>query len=176
MRITKIMKTRQQKKEILQDLSEKLAKTKSAVFVDYTGLSVNKTRELRRQLKTQSAEIKVAKKTLIDLAFKQAGLAEVDSKNMSGQVALVMGYGDEVAPAKILYNFGKTNEHLKILSGILNNSLISAASVIELAKLPSRQELLAKAVGSVAAPLAGLVNILQGNLRSLVYVLSQIKN
>ncbi len=173
--LIKTMQTKAQKEELVKEISERLAKTKAAVFADYTGLSVAKITDLRRKLKAQNSELKVAKKTLIDLAFKKAGFDNVGSKKMTGQVAVAFGYQDEVAPAKTLYEFDKKGEQLKILGGILENKFIDALSVLNLAKLPSRQELLAKLVGSVAAPLSGLVNVLQGNLRGLVQVLSQIK-
>jgi len=148
---------------------------KAAVFADYTGLTVAKMTELRRKLKEQNAEIKVVKKTLLDLVFKKQGWEKIEPKKMSGQLALVIGYEDEVAPSKVVYNFSKTSEHLKILGGILNNVFIDSETIVSLAKLPGRQELLARAVGSISAPLSGLVNVLQGNLRDLVYVLAQIK-
>lgn len=169
------MQTKQQKEQLVKEISERLAKTKAAVFVDYTGLSVTKLTELRRKLLAQSAELKVAKKTLIDLTFKKSGIANVDTKNMSGQVAVAFGYRDEVAPAKILNDFAKKNEQLKILGGILENKFIDKLSVISLAKLPSKQELLGRLVGTIAAPMSGMLNVLQGNLRGLVRVLSQIK-
>ena len=169
------MLTKTQKQNLVKDLAERLAKIKAAVFADYTGLSVAKITELRRKLKAQNMEIKVAKKTLIDLAFKQAGVGEVNTKKMTGQIVLVLGYQDEIAPAKTVYEFGKTEEHIKILGGILNNKFFDGQTIISLAKLPSRQELLAKLAGSIASPLSGLINVLQGNLKNLVYVLSQIK-
>jgi len=89
---------------------------------------------------------------------------------------VAFGYQDEVAPAKILNDFAKNNEHLKILGGILENKFIDKMSVISLAKLPSKQELLGQLVGTIAAPMSGMLNVLQGNLRGLVRVLSIINN
>ncbi|MBU2036702.1 50S ribosomal protein L10 [Patescibacteria group bacterium] len=168
------MQTKQQKETIVKELTDKLGKIKSVVFADYTGLSVAKLTELRRKLSAQSGELKIAKKTLIDISFKQSGIAGIDTKNMNGQVAVAFGYQDEVGPAKILNDFAKRNEQLKILGGILENKFIDKLSVLSLAKLPSKQELLGKLVGTVAAPMSGLLNVLQGNLRGLVRVLSQI--
>jgi len=170
------MITKQQKEKLIGELKEKLAKTKAAVFADYTGLTVEKMTDLRRKLRAAGdVEIKVAKKTLIDIALKEAGFEGADSKKMPGQIALVMGYGDEIAPAKTVYTFGRTDEHLKIAGGFLGANFISSEEVIGLAKLPGKQELLAKAVGSIAAPMSGMLNVLQGNIRGLVQVLSQIK-
>lgn len=152
-----------------------MAQMKAAVFTDYTGLSVAKMSDLRRALKEQNAELKVVKKTLLDIIFRKRGLEKIEPKKMPGQLAIVWGYGDEVSPSRIVYDFSKKNEHLKILGGILNNNFVNGEKIISLAKLPSRQELLAKAVGSLAAPLSGIVSVLQGNLRGFVYLLSQIK-
>lgn len=170
------MQTKQQKEQLVKEISERLAKTKAAVFADYTGLSVAKLTELRRKLSVQSAELKVAKKTLIDISFKQSGIMGVDTKKMTGQVAVAFGYQDEVGAAKILNDFAKQNKQLKILGGILENKFIDKLSVLSLAKLPSKPELLGKLVGTIAAPMSGMLNVLQGNLRGLVRVLSQIKN
>lgn len=170
------MQTKQQKEQLVKEMNERLARTKAAVFADYTGLSVAKLTELRRKLLVQSAELKVAKKTLIDISFKNSGIANVDTKNMAGQVAVAFGYQDEVGPAKILNDFAKQNEQLKILGGILENKFIDKISVLNLAKLPSKQELLGKLVGTIVSPMFGALNVLQGNLKGLVRVLSQIKN
>ena len=169
------MQTKQQKETIVKELTDKLSKIKSVVFADYTGLTVTKLTKLRRDLRKQGVDIQVAKKTLIDLSLKKAGITDTDAKKMPGQLAVVMSYEDEVAPAKIVYGFSRKEERLKILGGILNNIFIDKDGVVGLAKLPSRAELLAKAVGSIAAPLRGMVTVLQGNLSGLVRVLSQIK-
>jgi len=169
------MQTKKQKEELIKKLSDNLAKMKAAVFADYTGMSVAKLTELRRKLRAKDVELKVAKKTLIDIAAQKAGLDKIDTKKMTGQVAVIMGYSDEVAAAKTVYEFDKKGEQVKILGGILEKNFIDAQGVLSLAKLPSRQELLVKMVGSIAAPMSGLVNVLQGNIRGLVQVLSQIK-
>ncbi len=85
------MQTKQQKQQLVKEISERLLKTKAVVFADYTGLSVAKLTELRRKLLAQSGELKVAKKTLIDISFKQSGIADVDTKSMTGQVAVALG-------------------------------------------------------------------------------------
>ncbi len=166
--------TKKQKEELISDLSEKLGKAKAALFADYTGLTVAQITSLRNELRKENISAKVAKKTLIDLALKKAGLAEA-AKKMPGQVILITGENDEVAPAKISYKFSRKNDKLKILGGLLNGNFIDLAGVMALAKLPSREQLLASVVGTIAAPLSGLVGVLQGNLRGFVRVLSQIK-
>jgi len=168
-------KTKEQKKQIVGDLADKLANFKSAVFTDYKGLTVAEAQELRKQCKEQNAEYLVAKKTLIQLALDKAGIKDVDVKNMEGNIALVLGFEDEVAPAKISANFAKDHESLKLLGGIMENQYIDFAKVEALSKIPSKAELLAKLVGSLNSPISGFVNVLAGNLRGLVSVLNAIK-
>lgn len=166
--------TKKQKEELINNLSEKLGKAKTALFADYTGLTVAQMTGLRSELRKENISAKVAKKTLIDLALKKAGLPET-AKKMPGQVVLITGEADELAPAKISYKFSRKNDKLKILGGFLNGNFIDQAGVMALAKLPTKEQLLANLVGSVAAPLSGLVSVLRGNMRNLVYVLGQIK-
>lgn len=168
-------KTKIQKAQILRDLKEKMLKAKSVVFASFNGLAVKDSEALRRELRAQDSEYLVAKKTLLDLAAKEAELPELSSKNFTGQIAAVFGFGDEVAAAKTIDKFKKDHEgKIDFAGGILEGKLLSAREVGELAKLPGREELYAKIVGSINAPISGLVNVLAGNLRGLVTVLKAI--
>ena len=110
------------------------------------------------------------------LAFKDSDINDIDPVTLNKGVATVFSYNDEVASAKTIGEFAKTHEALKPVGGILEKKFIDAAKVITLSKLPSRNELLAKLLGSIKSPVSGLVNVLSGNLRNLVYVLNAIKN
>jgi len=168
------MATSRAKKEgILRELDEKLANFKSAVFVNYAGVNAEALGKLRVELRKEGVDLKVAKKTLLDIAFKKHNL-NVQSKSLAGQVALAIGYKDEVAPAKIVYKFIKEAENLRILAGFLGKEFIGGDMVEALAKLPSYEELLAKMMGSMQAPISGFVNVLTGNIRGLVQVLNAI--
>jgi large subunit ribosomal protein L10 len=160
----------------LTDLKEKLARSKSVVLADYKGLSVAKLTQLRNQLKASGAEIKVIKNTLLNLAFKEKKYAipEAD-KELTGPSAIIFAYEDELTPVKILYDFAKENSLPKFKIGFLGTDFLSADRVTQLGQLPGKEVLIAQVVGSLNAPLSGLVNVLQGNLRKLVYVLEQIK-
>ena len=94
---------------------------------------------------------------------------------MEGQLAFVYGGEDEVSAAKIISKLGKDNENLKMLGGVLEGKAMDQAEITALSKLPSKDELLAKVVGSLKAPISGFVNVLGGNLRGLVYTLKAIK-
>lgn len=165
--------SRQKKEEILRDLNDKLSRYKAAVFVDYSGINVKKLEDMRNELGKEGGELKVAKKTLLNIALKKSGI-EAGVKDLPGQVGVAFGFKDEVAPAKIIYKFKKDVENLKIIAGLLGKEFISADRVEILAKLPSYEDLLAKMVGSMQAPISGFVNVLAGNIRGLVQVLSAI--
>lgn len=169
------MISKEQKKEIVKDLSDKLLKQKAVVFFDYNGLDVNGFQELRKELKERGVECQACKKTLIDLSLKKAGLKGARVKDFPGQIALVLGYEDEVAPARTLYNFSKDNEQVKILSGFVQDDYLENEAILNLAKLPSRQELLAKIINSFISPISGLANTLNGNSIKLTNILRNIK-
>ena len=139
------MLSKTKKAEILKDLKEKIARQKTMVFVDFTGLKVKDFSNLRKKLKAAGNELKVAKKTLMGIVFKEAKL-EAEIKKLPGEVALVFGYQDVVSPAKIVYQFAEANPNLKILGGFLENKIRTAEEIVVLAQIPSKEELLAKFV------------------------------
>jgi len=168
------MLTRIQKQKIIEDLKEKIAKQKAMIFVDFTGLKVKDLSNLRKKLKRVGDEIKIAKKTLLGIALKNAGI-KIETKKLKGEIALIFGYKDEISPAKIVYQFSQERPNLKILGGIIENKFTEAEQVITLAQLPTKEELLAKLVSSISAPISNFVNVLQGNIKGLIYALSAIK-
>ena len=166
--------TKQKKREIIDDLAARLEKQKAVVFADFAGLKVKDISDLKVKLRAGGAEFKVAKKTLMKAAFAQRGL-DFDPKPLEGQIAMAIGYQDEVVAAKVLQEFSKTNRNLKILGGLLENKTLSLSEVLNLALLPSKAELLAKLAGTLSAPPRNFASVLQGNIRGLVTVLSKIK-
>lgn len=169
--------TKDQKKKNIEQIKENIDKQKSIIFVDYQGLKASDLFELRESLKKSGCKMVIAKKTLFNLALKESNKKTgFDIKEIQGQMALIFGLEDEVSPAKISYQFGKKKQELKILGGIFEDKLISPEEAVALAMIPSRQELLAKFVGCLSASVSGFANVLQGNIRNLVYVLSKIKS
>lgn len=165
--------TKQQKQNITEDLKEKIDRQKSIVFVDLKGLKVKDLFGLRKEIKTAGGQLKVAKKTLIKLVLGKAGLKL--QEELEGEIALVFAFEDSFSPLKKAYQLSKSNKNLKILAGFFDKKYIEKEEIIVLAQLPGREELLGRLVGSISSPISGFVNVLQGNLRNLVYVLSQIK-
>ncbi len=168
-------KNKEQKNKIVSNLKEKISQMKSLVFFGYEGLTVKDIEDLRRKCKEAGIEYTVPKKTLLSVAMKEAGV-EVNPKDIKENYGIAISLKDEVVVAKILHDFVKAHEAAKILGGVFFGKLADQTMVLQLAKLPSREQLLAKLVGSINAPVSGFVNVLAGNLRGLVQVLNSIKN
>ncbi len=169
--------TKQQKTKQIKDVKEKLSKQKSVIFVDFSKVSSKDMFGLRRALKEAGCNLKIAKKTLIRIAFGQSNISFWNKMKsiIPGQLALVFGIEDEIAPARISNKFAREHENFKILGGIFENRFIDREKVLALANLPSREELLQNIVGVIASPLSGFVTVLQGNIKGLVIILSKIK-
>ena len=168
-------KTKEQKKEALKAVQDKLKDSKSVIFSSDTGSNVKTIQELRQELKQNDAEYLVVKKTLLRKAIKDMG--ETDQlDDLAGSVAVTLSYNDEVSGAKILNKYAKQSEVLNLGGGILENAFIMPEMVQRLATIPSREELLAKLVGSLNSPISGLVGVLAGTTRNFVGVLNAIKD
>ncbi|MFA5644631.1 MAG: 50S ribosomal protein L10 [Patescibacteria group bacterium] len=168
-------KNKEQKKEIVRDLDEKIKNSKSIIFSTFDGLGVKENEELRQNLRKEKGEYYVSKKTLLTLAFKNEKIADLDIKKFPGKVAAVFAYEDQVSPVKAVFNWKKKNEgKIDFIGGILDGKYITKEEVENLAKLPSRQELYAQFVGSLNSPISGFVNVLAGNVRNFVNVLKAV--
>ncbi len=167
------MQTKAQKKELVKNLTESLKNSKAVVFSDFKGLKVKDMTELRSQLREKGVDMKVFKKTLLTIALKDAGV-ELDANKFKGQIAVAVAREDEVEAAKIIAKMAKANDNLKIVGGLIGKNILSDEEVKALAKLPSKEEMLAKLVGTLNAPISGFVNVLAGNLRGLVQVLKAV--
>jgi large subunit ribosomal protein L10 len=164
------------KAAVVEEMKEKLQSAQGAVFVGFSGLSVADVTKLRRKFREGGVEYKVVKNTLTRIAADELGFNDLDAV-LEGPTAIAYSAEDTVAPAKILKDFIKETktEALTVKAGIADGQVIDAAAVEALASLPSREELLAKLVGSMQAPISGLVNVLQGNIRNMVYVLDAVR-
>ncbi len=166
--------TKEKKQEILKDLAEKFKNSNVAILTDYRGLDVESLQKLRKKAFEKGINYKVAKNTLFMIAAKDAGI-EIAEEAFSRPIGIAFGYKDEVDSPKLIQEFTKENETLEIVGGIIDGKFVPVETVLNLANLPSKEELYAKVVGSLAAPLRGVVTVLQGNLRGLVLVLNQYK-
>lgn len=162
--------TKAQKQKILEGLREKIARQKAIVLVGITGLKVKDLSALRKKLKLVGAQIQVIKKTLADLVFKEKKL-DFKKDQFKEEVAFVFGFEDEISPAKTVYQFSKENEKVKILGGFVENQFKGKEDIVFLAQIPTREELLARLVGSISSPISGFVSVLQAPLEACIFII-----
>lgn len=169
--------TRESKETAVAKLSEDLGRLKLAVMTDYRGLTVPETEELRAILREQGISYRVTKNTLLRLATAQNDVfKELDPKSFNGPLALAIGFDDEIAPARAIFQYAKEHGALEIVGAITaDGQLLSAAEVKALAVLPTREQLLGQVVGTIAAPLTGLVGVMASNVRSIINVLNALQ-
>lgn len=167
------MLTRTQKEAIIVKAKDCLEKSKSVVFVDYKGLPIADFNAVKKELRESGTEFRVIKKRLFKRAADESGITVADD-TLGTQFAAAFSLEDEVSAAKILEAFAKKNDKLRISGGILEGVVIDEKAVRSLAKLPGKQELLGRLVGTIQGPITGFVRVLSGNSRSLVQVLKAI--
>ncbi|HEB69234.1 MAG TPA: 50S ribosomal protein L10 [Desulfobulbus sp.] len=165
---------RDEKAGKVRELNETFSKAKFAVVADYRGLKVTELEKLRGELRQNNANIQVAKNTLLKLAVKGTEYEGL-SETFTGTTAIAFSYDEPVTPAKILSDFAKEFEALKIRSAIMDGTVLSADDVIALAKLPSKEQLLGQLCGVLVAVPTGFVRALNGVSSNLVYALQAIK-
>lgn len=151
------------KKEEVSKLAADLKDAKVVLLTDYRGINVSDVTLLRNDLRNANAEYKVIKNNIIRRALETNGVKELDSI-LEGPTAMIIGKEDYLAPAKAIYKFTKNHDFYKIKGGIIEGKVMTVDEIITLAKLPSRQELLAKLAGA-----------LLGNITKLAVALDQVK-
>ena len=156
-------KVLKQKEEAVNSLAAELKDASLVLLVDYRGINVEDATKLRKEVREANAEYKVIKNNIIKRALNANGENGLDSL-LEGPTALITSKEDYLAPAKAIYNFAKNNDFYKIKGGIIEGKVMTADEIITIAKLPSRQELLAKLAGA-----------LLGNITKLAVALDQVK-
>ena len=144
-----------QKEESVKALAESLKDAKAIILVEYSGLTAAQSTQIRADLRAKNSEYKVAKNNITRRALEANGIKELD-EYLNGPVAVAIGKEDYLGPAKVLYNFSKDNSFYKIKAGIIDGKLVTAEEIITLAKLPSREELIAKLAGCLLANVSKL--------------------
>lgn len=166
-------KVLEQKKAMVEEIAQKLDQATAGVFVDYRGLTVEQDTKLRNELREAGVEYKVVKNSLVKFAAEKQGLNDLDPF-LNGPTSMALSYADPVAPAKVLSKFAKENEVFEIKTGFVDGKVIGLDEIKALADLPSKEVLVAKALGGLNAPISGFVNVLNANLRGLAIVLNAI--
>ena len=163
------------KMEKVNELKEILKDAKSIILNDFTGLKVADISELRRLCRENNVIYTVVKNTLAEKSFHELGLDEIVPV-LEGPTAIALSREDEVTPAKVLEKFASDYEFPRFKGAYVAGRFLDGEETKRLALLPSKEVLLAQVVGTLQAPMRGLVNCLGASLRDLVYVLKAISD
>lgn len=166
---------RRQKEQQVEYITEKFEKAKSVILADYRGLNVSQITALRQELGKAASTIKVIKNRLAKRAARAKSIEGLDAF-FSGPTAMAVSESDPVQVAKVMVEFAKEHEALKIKAGYMDGKVIDLAAINRLASLPSREILLGKMLGSMMAPVVNLACVLSAVPRSLVNVINAIKD
>ena len=170
------MMTREKKSKEISELSERFGRAKAALLVDFKGMNVEQVTDLRKKLNPVDSEIKVVRNTLAKLALKDHAESEAAISNkFVGTNAVVFAYGDVSAPAKILVQFGKDVEFLRIKTGVMEGAQLDSNQIKYLATLPGKDELRAKFLGTLQAPMGKFVRTINEVPSGFVRVLGSYK-
>lgn len=161
------------KKVVVNEIKEKLSKAKSVAFVGYNGLTVEEDTKMRREFKANGAEYKVYKNRLMLLALNELGIKGAE-KYLEGTSAVAFGYDDEVAPAKIVCDYAEKTKKLNVKFGLINGNFVESKDIEALAKLPSKDQLIAKLLGTLLGPASALVRVLNAPTQGLAIALKAI--
>lgn len=147
------------KKPIVEEIAANIEGAQGVVLVDYRGLTVEQDTELRKQLREAGVTYKVYKNTMMNFAFKGTEF-EALAPYLEGPNAIAISKEDATAPARILSNFAKNAPALELKAGVVEGNLYDTAGIQALAKVPSREELLSKLLGSMQSPISNLARVL----------------
>ncbi len=168
------MITKDMKNRMLEEITEELKKAELIIVTDYRGLNVKAINDLRGRLRNEDCLYRITKNTLNRLACKAAGVEQLEPL-FEGPTAIAYSNADPVAAAKVFNDFAKENDALVIKGGILTGQVLNELAIKALGEIPPREVLLAKVVGGFQAPISGLVGVLQGTLRQLVYTVDAVR-
>ncbi|MCM1123253.1 MAG: 50S ribosomal protein L10 [Eubacterium sp.] len=148
------------KKPIVEEISAAIKDAQSVVLVDYRGLTVEQDTELRKQLREAGISYKVYKNTMMNFAFKGTA-CEALTEYLEGPSAVAISTEDATAPARVLCKFAKTANALEVKGGVVEGTVYDAAGIENISKIPSREELLSKLLGSIQSPITNFARVMK---------------
>lgn len=162
-----------EKQELVKALAAKLEGSVAGVLVDYKGTNVTTDTEMRRKMREGGVDYSVIKNTMIRFAVSDTVLADL-APFLEGPTAVALSAGDPVAPARVVYEYVGKDKPMQVKAGFVDGRVISAAEVEALSKLPAKEVLVAQVLGTMMAPISGLANVLNANIRGLAVALQAI--
>ncbi len=165
---------RSKKEQIVTEVAEIVSRAQGLFFTDFAGLTVEEATELRREFRKVGVQYKVVKNTFIRKALEKNTGFDAVYDSLAGPTAVAFAFDDPVAPAKVIQKFADKHKKLSLKLCVIEKQVYDGGRLDELAKMPTRKELLAAILGSVQAPLAGVPNVLQAVIRDLVSVIDEV--
>ena len=166
---------RSEKDQIIAEVAEQVSRAKSMFFADFNGITVEEVNELRREFHKSNVDYRVVKNTLARKALENVtGYDKVYDK-LVGPTAVAFGFDDPVAPAKIMKKFRDKHQKLNVKVCVIEKQVFEGSKLDELAKLPTRNELIAGILGSIQSPISGVVNVIGAMARDLVNIIDAIE-
>ncbi len=169
------MATKAFKSEKIDEIKSKVEKAQVAILTEYKGYSVEEITNLRRSLQKEGGDYMVTKNTLAKIAIKGTPY-EILADSLKGPIAIAFGFDDQVSPAKAVSKFIKDTKKGAILGGALDGKLLSASEAEDLAKLPSKEELYAKILGSINSPASGIANSINAVMAQLTRAMAAVRD
>jgi large subunit ribosomal protein L10 len=166
---------RSEKEAVVAEVADKASRAVAVYFADFTGLTVEEETDLRREFRKAGVEYTVAKNTLLRKALEQAaGYGSVIGK-LVGPTGIAFTYSDVAAPARIIKKFTDKTGKFSLKAAVLEKQFYEGSTLEQIARIPSRKEIIASILGSLESPIAGLVGVLQAIPRDLVNVIDAIE-
>jgi len=166
---------RQEKEAVVSEIAEKVSRARSLFLADFTGLTVEQANELRREFNKSKIDYCVVKNTLARKALENATGLDNVMGSLRGPTAIAFGYDDPVTAAKIIRRFIEKHEKPSVKVCVVENLVYDGSKLLELSQLPSRQELVASILGSLQAPIVGVITAVQAVARDLISIIGAIE-
>lgn len=168
------MITKEQKQAVVAQLAEQIRDVTSLYFVDFTGMSVALDKTFRNELRQKGVTMRVAKNTLIMRALAEVGGYEIEEKQLAGQTAMIFGGTDPIAPAKIIRQYFDKGQKPKLKLAMIEGQMFDGSQLKQVAELPTREELISAMIGSIHAPISGIVGSINAVMRDVASLVEEV--
>lgn len=168
------MITKEQKKVVVAELADLLREATSLYFVDFTGMTVATDQAFRNELRKKGVTMRVAKNTLIIRALADVGGYDIEDSKFAGQTAVIFGGADPIAPAKIIRQYFEKGEKPKLKVAVVEGQVFDGTQLKQVSELPTREDLISAMIGSIHAPISGIVGSINAVMRDVASLVEEV--
>lgn len=166
---------RSEKEAIVAEVVDKASRATAIYFADFSRITVEEETDLRREFRKAGIEYTVAKNTLLRKALEQVSGYDTVYNKLAGPTGIAFTYDDVAAPARIIKKFSEKTGKFSLKAAVLEKQVYDGSKLDQIAKMPSRKEIVASILGSLQSPIAGILGVLQAIPRDLVYAVDAIE-